>query len=273
MSTHNSPKGLSSTGEFLDLTSNIEFRFSSVYLPSVDYVSIAKLLSLEIPAHSQHIVAADFNIPAKSSPQKTLTISSLTKSLDVSEVVLSNFSHTFKHRAYDHTSSIDRIFVSPALLSKVSPIITHHTDFTVSDHLLLFWSLVSDKPTNPRQPPPVKFLNSPKLRESFKDYISSSSIPNSLNAWLQCKSHIIEKARTPEKWARSSSVSHTWEASIVDKHFSTLISKKISWDKGKELPSKFISRFINKSAVSSVIRTYTTQTDHNCSHYRRLSKQ
>eukprot|EP01126_Amoeba_proteus_P044962 TRINITY_DN5017_c0_g2_i17.p1 TRINITY_DN5017_c0_g2~~TRINITY_DN5017_c0_g2_i17.p1 ORF type:complete len:121 (+),score=1.11 TRINITY_DN5017_c0_g2_i17:140-502(+) len=55
----------------------------------------------------------------------------------------------FKHRAYDHTASIDRIFVSSTLLTKVSPVITYHTEFLVSDHLCLYWALVTEKYTTP----------------------------------------------------------------------------------------------------------------------------
>eukprot|EP01126_Amoeba_proteus_P044711 TRINITY_DN4981_c1_g1_i2.p1 TRINITY_DN4981_c1_g1~~TRINITY_DN4981_c1_g1_i2.p1 ORF type:complete len:206 (+),score=8.27 TRINITY_DN4981_c1_g1_i2:615-1232(+) len=50
----------------------------------------------------------------------------------------------------------------------------------------------------------------------------------------------------------------TSESSITTRYFSTIVRKKINWDKGKELPSKFITHYINKCSASNMICLYHT---------------
>eukprot|EP01126_Amoeba_proteus_P031520 TRINITY_DN3091_c0_g1_i12.p1 TRINITY_DN3091_c0_g1~~TRINITY_DN3091_c0_g1_i12.p1 ORF type:complete len:226 (+),score=4.49 TRINITY_DN3091_c0_g1_i12:623-1300(+) len=135
--TTNSNIGLFSSGEFLELSSNKKFRLTAIYPPSVDYVELVKYLQTEIPTHINHYLAGDFNIEHVSSKQKIKVIKELSKTLHVKESFLSNFTHIFKHRANNHLSLIDRLFVLPALMECTSPVSVKHTDFLVSDHLNL----------------------------------------------------------------------------------------------------------------------------------------
>eukprot|EP01126_Amoeba_proteus_P051177 TRINITY_DN6101_c0_g1_i1.p1 TRINITY_DN6101_c0_g1~~TRINITY_DN6101_c0_g1_i1.p1 ORF type:complete len:138 (-),score=7.95 TRINITY_DN6101_c0_g1_i1:579-992(-) len=48
------------------------------------------------------------------------------------------------------------------------------------------------------------------------------------------------------------------ELDITSNHFSSLLKRKIGWNKGQKLPSKFITQYINKSAALNMIRLYHT---------------
>eukprot|EP01126_Amoeba_proteus_P060721 TRINITY_DN806_c0_g1_i1.p1 TRINITY_DN806_c0_g1~~TRINITY_DN806_c0_g1_i1.p1 ORF type:complete len:204 (-),score=11.98 TRINITY_DN806_c0_g1_i1:1491-2102(-) len=135
ISVVNSVERLFSSGEFLDLTKNCEFRFTSLYLPSVEFALMTNILIDSIPNHENHIIAGDFNIEEVSTKQKMKSVKKFVKHLNVIELLLSNLSYTFKHRVYDHHSLIDRVFLSPSLLGKVSTLEVRHKEFLVSDHL------------------------------------------------------------------------------------------------------------------------------------------
>eukprot|EP01126_Amoeba_proteus_P060193 TRINITY_DN7937_c0_g1_i1.p1 TRINITY_DN7937_c0_g1~~TRINITY_DN7937_c0_g1_i1.p1 ORF type:complete len:216 (+),score=8.92 TRINITY_DN7937_c0_g1_i1:634-1281(+) len=106
------------------------------------------------------------------------------------------------------------------MLTKSSPIVTYHTEFTLSDH------------------------------------IASLPQSQSLPQWLLFKDQITTQTRLLCNQVQKSPMILLDEAGTIKKHFSMLIRKKIGWDRGKELLSKFITRYINKQAASSIIRSY-----------------
>eukprot|EP01126_Amoeba_proteus_P053273 TRINITY_DN6487_c1_g5_i2.p1 TRINITY_DN6487_c1_g5~~TRINITY_DN6487_c1_g5_i2.p1 ORF type:complete len:179 (+),score=12.60 TRINITY_DN6487_c1_g5_i2:171-707(+) len=119
---------------------------------------------------------------------------------------------------------------------------------------------MKNKPLFPRLLPFTKFLESNELRETFLSFVKSLSLLSSLEEWMYLKEKITAQAKTLCSAIKKRPKMCHNEPETIKKHFSTLVRKKIGWDKGKELPSRFISRYINKSTASSTIRSYSVNS-------------